>query len=110
MPERCDHLVSLEDALARAIRDNVACAPPALAPYTVSFVLTADFERKKLHLWAGRSGTLKKRSSMDLIRCVEHALAPPELATLAHQYARYDINVMVSYPGAGSGTPVGGGS
>jgi hypothetical protein len=108
MPERCDHLVSLEDALARAIRENVACAPPALAPYTVSFVLTADFDRKKLHLWAGRSGTLKKRSSIDLIRCVEHALTPPELVTVAHQYARYDINVMVSYPAAGSGSPVGG--
>ena len=106
MAERCDHLVSLEDAMARAIRENVACAPAAIGPYTVSFVLTVDFERKKLHLWAGRSGTLKKRSAADLIRCVEHALAPPELATVAHQYARYDINVMVSYPGARA--PVGG--
>ena len=36
-------------------------------PYTVSFVLTADFERRKLHLWAGHSGTLKKRNTGDLI-------------------------------------------
>jgi hypothetical protein len=107
--DRCDHLVPLEDALARSIRDNVACAPPSATPFTVSFVLTADFDRKKLHLWAGRSGTLKKRSSGDLIRCVEHAIAPPDFATFAHQYAKYDVNVMVSYPPTGaSGAAIGG--
>jgi hypothetical protein len=109
MAERCDHLVAIEDALARSIRDNVACAPPSATPFTVSFVLTVDFDRKKLHLWAGRSGTLKKRNSGDLIRCVEHAIAPPDFATLAHQYAKYDVNVMASYPPTGpSGVPIGG--
>jgi hypothetical protein len=109
MAERCDHLVALEDALSRSIRENVACAPPSLTPFTVSFVLTVDFERKKLHLWAGRSGTLKKRNSTDLIRCVEHAITPPDFATFAHQYAKYDINVMASYPPTGpSGVPLGG--
>ena len=109
MVERCEHLVVLEDALARSIRDNAACAPPSTSPFTVSFVLTADFERKKLHLWAGRSGTLKKRNAGDLVRCVEHAIAPPDFAALAHQYAKYDINVMASYPPSGpSGAPVGG--
>src|SRR5262249_14172258 len=34
--ERCDHLVPLEDALARSIRDNAACAPPSATPFTVS--------------------------------------------------------------------------
>jgi hypothetical protein len=109
MSERCDHLVAIEDALARSIRENVACAPPSATPFTVSFVLTVDFDRKKLHLWAGRSGTLKKRASGDLIRCVEHAIAPPDFATLAHQYAKYDVNMMASYPATGpSGIPIGG--
>jgi hypothetical protein len=107
--ERCDHLAVLEDALARSIRDNLACAPPAAAPYTVSFVLTADFDRKKLHLWAGHSGSLKKHNAGDLIRCVEHAITPPDWNTVAHQYARYEINLMASYPGAGGTgtTPLG---
>jgi hypothetical protein len=109
MAERCDHLVAIEDALARAIRENVACGPPSATPFTVSFVLTVDFDRKKLHLWAGRSGTLKKRASQDLIRCVEHALTPPDFATFAHQYAKYDINMMASYPATGpAGVPLGG--
>lgn len=109
MAERCDHLVALEDALTRSISDNLACAPPSVSTFTVSFVLTVDFDRKKLHLWAGRSGTLKKRNSGDLVRCVEHAITPPDFAAFAHQYAKYDINVMASYPPIGpSGVPLGG--
>lgn len=109
MAERCERLVVLEDALARSIRDNAACAPPSASPFTVSFVLTIDFERKKLHLWPGRSGTLKRRSAADLVRCVEHAIAPPDFAALSHQYAKYDINVMASYPASGPvGVPLGG--
>jgi hypothetical protein len=108
--ERCDHMPVLEDALARSIRDNVACAPPSAVPYTVSFVLTADFDRKKLHVWAGRSGSLKKRNASDLIRCVEHAIAQPDWNTVAHQYAKYEINVLASYPASGAAgtTPLGG--
>jgi hypothetical protein len=108
--ERCDHMPVLEDALARSIRDNVACAPASAAPYTVSFVLTTDFNRKKLHLWAGQSGSLKKRNAGDLIRCVEHAIAQPDWNTVAHQYAKYEINVLASYPASGAAgtTPLGG--
>jgi hypothetical protein len=97
--ERCDRVIALEDVLLRAIRDNTACAPVATAPFTVSYVLSVDFERKKLHLWAGRSGSLKKRNAGDLIRCVEHAVGQPDLVVLPHQFARYEINVIASYPG-----------
>ena len=103
--ERCERLPAFEDALARAIRDNVACAPPAAAPYTVSFVLTLDFDRKSLHLWAGRSGSMKKRSAGDLIRCVEHAIVPPDWETVAHQYQKYDVNLIAAYPGSAPPLP-----
>jgi hypothetical protein len=106
--ERCDRLPAFEDALARAIRDNVACAPPAMGPYTVSFVLTLDFDKKSMHLWAGRSGSMKKRSAGDLIRCVEHAIVPPDWETVAHQFQKYDVNLIVAYPGnAPSFPPLG---
>jgi hypothetical protein len=106
--ERCDRVPPFEDALARAIRDNVACAPPAMAAYTVSFVLSLDFDRKALHLWAGRSGTIKKRSAGDLIRCVEHAIVPPDWETVAHQFQKYDVNVIAAYPGNAPAAPLGG--
>jgi hypothetical protein len=103
--ERCDRLAPFEDALARAIRDNVACAPPAAGPYTVSFVLTLDFDRKSMHLWVGRSGSMKKRSAGDLIRCVEHAIVPPDWETVAHQYQKYDVNLIAAYPGSAPSLP-----
>ncbi|HMI84344.1 MAG TPA: hypothetical protein VK550_09640 [Polyangiaceae bacterium] len=103
--ERCDRVAPFEDALARAIRDNVACAPPAAGPYTVSFVLSLDFDKKSLHLWAGRSGSMKKRSAGDLIRCVEHALVPPDWETVAHQFQKYDVNLMAAYPGSAPSLP-----
>jgi len=103
--DRCDHVGALEDALLRAIRENTACAPVAALPFTVSYVLSVDFERNKLHVWAGRSGTLKKRNAGDLIRCVEHAIGQPDLVALPHQHARYEINVIASYPGAAAGAP-----
>ena len=98
--EHCERLPPFEDALARAIRENVACAPPAAAAYTVSFVLSVDFDRKNTHLWAGKSGSMKKRGSADLIRCVEHAIVIPEWETVAHQYQRYDVNMIAAYPGS----------
>jgi hypothetical protein len=103
--ERCDRVAPFEDALARAIRDNVACAPPAAAPYTVSFVLTLDFDRKSMHVWAGRSGSVKKRSVGDLIRCVEHAIVLPDWETVAHQYQKYDVNLIAAYPGSAPTLP-----
>jgi hypothetical protein len=108
--ERCDDLAPFEESLARAIRDNVPCAPPSSSPYTVSFVLSVDFDRKRLHLWAGRSGSLKKRNAVDLIRCVEHAMVAPDWGATTHQYAKYDVNVLASYPGTsiGGGLPAGG--
>jgi hypothetical protein len=98
--ERCDRLTAFEDALVRSIRENVGCAPQAPPTFTVSFVLWVDFVRKKTHVWAGRSGTLRKRAAADLIRCVERALVQPEGEKVTHQYAKYDINVMASYQGS----------
>jgi hypothetical protein len=104
--DRCDSIAPVQEAFARAIRDNLTCAPPAAAPYSVSFVLSIDFERRTTHLWAGRSGSLRKRNSADLIRCVERALSSPDWSATTHQYAKYDVNILASYPGA---TGLGGG-
>jgi hypothetical protein len=103
--ERCDTLPAVHDALAHAIRDNVPCAPPAAAPFSVSFVWTVDFERRTTHLWAGRSGSLRKRGSADLLRCVARGLGTPDWSTTQHQYAKYEVNIVASYPGSIGGGP-----
>ncbi len=102
--DRCDELVAVAEVLTRTIRENVACAPASSQPYSVSFVLSIDFDRHRSHLWAGRSGTLRRRASADLIQCVERAIVLPDWGTIPHQFAAYQINVMAAYP-ATSGTP-----
>ena len=97
-PERCDHVTFFEDGLARAIRDNVACAPTMKASFTVSFVMTTDFRAKKLTLFAGKSSSLKRDKAQQLLRCVKRAMPAPDWGTIPHQYVRYKVNVVVTYP------------
>ena len=90
--DHCDDLVSVSDVLTRTVRENIACAPASYQPYSVSFVLSVDFDRRKSHLWAGRSGSLRRRAAADLIKCVQRAIALPDWATIPHQFASYQIN------------------
>lgn len=97
-PERCDHLTFFEDGLAHAIRDNAACAPSSKTPSTVSFVMEADFRSKKLTLFAGKSSSIKRNKAQALLRCVKRAMPTPDWGTIPHQYARYKVNVVATYP------------
>ena len=97
-PERCDHVTFFEDGLARAIRENAACAPQAKVSVNVSFVLEMDFKRKRLNLFAGKSTTIRRERAKELLRCVKRALPTPDWGTIPHQYVKYKINVMATYP------------
>ena len=97
-PERCDHVTFFEDALARAIRENVSCAPTGKAPVTVSFVLETDFRRKRLNLYSGKSSTLKRAKAKELIKCIDRAMPKPDWGTIPHQYVKYKVNVIATYP------------
>lgn len=97
-PERCDHVTFFEDSLARAIRDNAACAPSAKTSQTVSFVMQTDFRAKKLTLFAGKSSSVKRASAQQLLRCVKRAMPAPDWGTIPHQYVRYKLNVVATYP------------
>jgi hypothetical protein len=108
--ERCDSLGPFQDALSRAIRESVSCAPPSASQFTVSFVLTVDFQRKSTHLWSGRSGSLRRRAAADLVRCVERTIGLPDWNGASHQYGRYDINVIAAYPGLSATLPPAGGT
>jgi len=96
--ERCDHVTFFEDGLARAIRENVACAPQTRTGGTVSFVLEMDFRNKKTNLFAGKSSTIKREKSKGLIRCIKRAMPTPDWAGIPHQYVKYKINVTATYP------------
>jgi len=97
-PERCDHLTTFEDSLARAIRERSSCAPASKIAYTVSFVMESDFHRKKLTLFAGKSSSIKREKAKELLRCVKAGMPTPDWSTIPHQYARYKVNVVATYP------------
>jgi hypothetical protein len=97
-PERCDHVTFFEDGLARAIRENAACAPQTKVPVTVSFVLEMDFTRKRTNLYAGKSTSIRRERTKELLRCIKRAMPAPDWAQIPHQYAKYKINVLATYP------------
>lgn len=101
-PERCDHVTFFEDALSRAIRDNVQCAPTGKSSITVSFVLDMDFRRKRTNLYIGKSTTVNRARTKELLRCVKRAMPTPDWGTIPHQYVKYKINVMATYPASES--------
>lgn len=96
--ERCDHVTFFEDGLARAIRENAACAPQTRTGGTVSFVLETDFRRKKQNLFVGKSSTLKRDKTKELLRCIKRAMPTPDWGTIPHQYVKYKVNVTATYP------------
>ncbi|MDI1434040.1 MULTISPECIES: hypothetical protein [Polyangium] len=99
-PERCDHVTFFEDGLARAIRENTACAPTGKSQTTVSFVLEMDFRTKKTNLFVGKSSSIKRDKAKELLRCVKRAMPKPDWPTIPHQYVRYKVNVVATYPAA----------
>jgi len=96
LPERCDHVQFFEDGLARAVRENQNCVAASKTPTTVSFVLDTDFRKKRVNLYTGKSSSTKK--TKELLRCVKRAMTKPEWSTIPHQYARYKVNVVATYP------------
>ncbi len=97
-PERCDHVTFFEDGLSRAIRDNVQCAPSDKAGVTVSFVLEMDFRRKRTNLYVGKSTTVGRTKTKELLRCVKRAMPTPDWGTIRAPVREYKINVMATYP------------
>ena len=97
-PERCDHVTAIEDSLAHAIRDATCPTPASKNPFSISYVLESDFRRKKLTLFAGKSTTVKREKAKELLRCVKSRMAPPDWSAISHQYTRYKVNVVATYP------------
>lgn len=97
-PERCDGVRAFEDALTRAIRDSVACAPETRSGFVASFVLEMNFQKKKTQLFFGKSTTLAKSRRKELLACVERAMPPPDWDRIVHQHQKYTLNTVVTYP------------
>jgi hypothetical protein len=93
----CDNLGLLEQALSRAVMENVGCAPRGPKEGSINYVLTVDFAQRKLHVFPGASGSWKGPQARRATQCVKKALSAPGWESLKHQYRYYQIAVLATY-------------
>jgi hypothetical protein len=94
----CDSLGFFEQALQKAIRSTVECAPKAKEEGTINFVLNVYFTNKNVHVFPGASGKWKGKQARRATECVKRALPTPPWDTITHQYRFYTIAIMATYP------------
>ncbi|MBX3126390.1 MAG: hypothetical protein KF718_06720 [Polyangiaceae bacterium] len=97
----CDRLEAFEQALARAIRENVDCAPRTGKQGTINYVLTVDFAAKRVHMFPGKSGEWKGPLARKAAECVKRAMVVPDWDSVKHQYRFYMIAQLATYPPPG---------
>jgi hypothetical protein len=111
----CDQLPYFEEALKKAIRENVDCAPRAKTEGTINFVLQVDFGRKKVHVFPGASGGWRGTQARRATKCVLRSLPAPPWTSLQHRETYYQMAILATYlePGQASAslaTPATSGS
>ena len=89
----------LPDEVLDAIRTHrVALKGPCTTPVGEGFTSINVTMRKKLNLYAGKSSSLKSPKAQQLLRCIRRAMPSPDWGTIPHQYVRYKVNVVATYP------------
>jgi hypothetical protein len=109
-PDECDRLAPIEQALARVIKQAVACVPDSSSPGSIEYVADVSFTRHRTRVTLPRAG----RSVRD--RKVVHACASAvrdgmqsvALDGVDHKHARYSISITATYRGAATAQPGAG--
>jgi hypothetical protein len=98
-PEQCDHLESIEQALAKAIEDSVDCAAKEPTGGTIVYVADVSFKRRTVGLLVPREGrTIKTTRTIQACQAaVKSKLHGVRLDGIAHQHARYKIAIAATY-------------
>lgn len=94
----CDGLPRIERVFKEAIRANASCAPRTGKSGTINFVLSVDFQSKKLNVFPGASGQWKGPQAKAAAECVENALPEIKWEETPHRYRYYMLAIMATYP------------
>jgi hypothetical protein len=106
----CDQLPIFEQALAKAIKDSVDCAPKSNKEGTINYVLSVDFAKKRLHVFPGASGSWRGPQARRAAKCVLGSLPAPAWGSIQHQYRFYQIAILTTYVPASAKPPAPGGT
>lgn len=94
----CDSLPFFEEALTQAIKGATECAPRTGKEGTLNYVLTVDFNSKRIHVFPGQSGQWRGPQARRATQCVLRALPAPQWEAIPHQYRYYMIAILATYP------------
>ena len=97
--DQCDHVSSIEKALATAVEQSATCLPVSVSGGTIEYVADVSFLRHKVSVILPRAGrSVRDRKAIEAcataVRSAMHAVS---LDGLDHQHARYKISVTATY-------------
>ncbi len=103
--DQCDHVATVEQALAQAIEQSAACGSSSTAGGTIEYLADISFLRRKVRVTLPRMGR-SLREPRVLGACataVREAMQAVTLDAADHQHARYQISVTATYHGKAGG-------
>jgi hypothetical protein len=106
--EQCDHVATVEQALAQAIEQAAACGSTSTEGGTIEYLADVSFSRRKVRVSLPRMGrSLRDRKVIGACAtAVREAMQTVTLDSTDHQHARYQISVTATYRGkSGSKIP-----
>ena len=103
--ERCDRQPYFEEALVKAVLENTECTPKTDKEASISYALRIDYGQQTIHVFAGKSGTLRKNEAKQSIECIQRVMPQATWDTLPHEYSRYIIAVLATYPAPRTPSP-----
>lgn len=97
-PEQCDRQPYFESLLVKTLRESPNCIPEKGANGSVNLVLDIDHKAKKIRVWAGRTGTMKRAVRQKIAGCIQRAFTPPEWSQIIHQHPKYQLSLLATFP------------
>lgn len=99
--DQCDRL-ELEKAFAKAIDESAGCVPKDAGGGTIAYVADVSFKKKNVALSTPKEGRTLKNAKVvaACLAAVKGKLPSSSLEGMAHQHARYKIQITATYPGA----------
>lgn len=105
LPDDCDRLSGLEQALSRAIKETASCVPQSVSSATIEYVADVSFSRHMLRISLPRAArSVHDRKVVEACAAaVREALPASSLDAVNHEHARYRIAITATYRSRGGG-------
>jgi hypothetical protein len=103
LPDDCDRLVGIEQALSRAIERAASCVPQSLPSATIEYVADVSFSRHTLRISLPRAArSVRDRKVISACAtAVREGVPASTLDGVGHEHARYQISITATYRSPG---------